>query len=200
MKATLRRIFLHRWWTWIFFAPALVGFVASLAVHLRTYFADPARSGRPSVLLLHVFCIATCFLMFPFIRRMEKLWGQKVTFAKDYGGRRGQLVISVLFAYALINFVLFLGSCVVNGQMRVWEKNGTYYARGGKAGDREIGGAEYQQHQVRMLRGFSGHWMLFFALPALFFLHLKPIDLFEPEPQPLKKTHVTPRSEKEPPK
>ena len=79
-------------------------------------------------------------------------------------------------------------------------KRGVYHARGWKSGDREISEAEYRQHQVRALRGFSGHWLLFFALPALFFLHLKPVDLFEPEPQPVKKrSRATARGRKDAP-
>jgi hypothetical protein len=200
MKAIWRRIFLRRWWTWFFFVPALAGFVASLVVHLGTYFTDHARSDSPAVYLLHVFCIAMCFLMLPFTRRMEKLWGRRATFDKDYGGRKGQRIISVLFAYAFINFALFVGISAANGQMRVWEKDGVYHARGWKSGDREISEVEYRQHQVRALRGFSGHWLLFFALPALFFLHLKPVDLFEPEPQLIKKrSRATARDRKDAP-
>lgn len=200
MEAILRQIFLRRWWTWFFFVPAFVGFVASLAVHLRTYFTDYARSDSLAVYALHGFCLVMCFLMLPFTRRMEKLWGRRATFAKDYGGRTGQRIITVLFAYAIINFMLFLGISVAKGQMRVWEKDQTYHARGWGAVDREISETEYLQHQVRELRGFSGHWMLFFALPALFFLQLKPVDLFEPQPQPIKKRSRAPaRRKKDPP-
>jgi len=187
MKAILRQLFLRRWWTLSFFALAFVGFIASLVVHLGTYFADYARSDHQIVFVLHGLCLAMCFLMLPFTRRMEKLWGRRATFDKDYGGRKGRRIINVVGAYALINFALFLGISVANGQMRVWEKDGVYHARGWKSADREISEAEYRQHKVRVLRGFSGHWMLFFALPALFFLQLKPIDLFEPESQPVKK-------------
>jgi len=191
MKAILRQIFLRRWWTWFFFAPAFIGSVASLAVHLRTYFTDYAASDSLAVYALHGFCLVMCFLMFPFTRRMEKLWGRRATFDKDYGGRRGQRIINVLFSYALINFILFLGVSVAKGQMRVWKDGQTYHARGWSV-DREISETEYLQHRVRELRGFSGHWMLFFALPALFFLHLKPVDLFEPESQPIKKRSRAP--------
>jgi hypothetical protein len=183
----------------VFLCAGICGFVASLAVHLGTYFTDHARSDSLAVYALHGFCLVMCFLMFPFTRRMEKLWGRRATFAKDYGGRRGQRIINVLFAYALINFMLFLGISVAKGQMRVWEKDQTYHARGWSV-DREISEAEYLQHRVRELRGFSGHWMLFFALPALFFLQLKPVDLFEPEPQPIKKRSRAPaRGRKDPP-
>jgi hypothetical protein len=198
MKAILRRIFLHRWWTWLFFAPAFLGFAASLVVHFRTYFTDQARSGSLAVYALHGFCLVMCFLMSPFTRRMEKLWGRRTTFAKDYWGRKGQRIITVLFTYALINFLLFLGISVAKGHLRVWEKDQTYHARGWSV-DREISKAEYLQHRVRELRGFSGHWMLFFALPALFFLQLKPVDLFEPEPQPVKKRTRTPAGSKKTP-
>jgi hypothetical protein len=144
--------------------------------------------------------MAMCFMMLPFTRRMERLWGRRATFDKDYGGRKGQRIISVLFFYALINFALFLGISVAKGQMRVWKKDGVYHARGWKSADREISLAEYQQHQVRALRGFSGHWMLFFALPALFFLYVRPVDLFEPEPQPIKKrTRASAQGKKTPP-
>jgi hypothetical protein len=91
--------------------------------------------------------------------------------------------LHVLGGYALINFVLFLGICVVKGEMRVWEKEGQYYRKGSSIEEREITREAYVKHKLREVRGFSGHWMLFFSWPALFFLNLRPIDLFAPEPE-----------------
>jgi hypothetical protein len=191
MKAMLRRIFLRRWWTLGLFGLALTGFGASLMVHLTSYFSDRLRSDNGIVYLLHLFCMAMCFLTFPFSRRMEKLWGRRTAFARDFGGRKGQRIIHVLFFYAIINFILFLGIAWANGHLRVWRDRQTYYAMGRMGNNREISREEYLRHGVHELRGFSGHWMLFFALPGLFFLYLRPVDLFEPQAQPEKKKSVS---------
>jgi hypothetical protein len=176
-----RRIVMARWWTFGLAGLAGLGLMASLVVHLAAYFSVRVLAETEAVFLLHIFGLALCFLTFPFSRRLEKLWGRQAGLNESrWKGRR---LLHVLGGYALINFVLFLGICVVKGEMRVWEKEGQYYRKGSSIEEREITREAYVKHKLREVRGFSGHWMLFFSWPALFILNLRPIDLFAPEPE-----------------
>jgi hypothetical protein len=179
-RSMLRRVILNRWWTSALAALAGLGLIASFAVHLAAYFSMRVLAETETVFVLHVLCLLLCFLTFPFSRRMEKLWGSRASGTEKWKGRK---LLHVLGGYALINFLLFLGICLAKGEMRVWEKDGRYYAKGGAVVEREITREAYLNHQLRAVRGFSGHWMMFFAWPGLFFLNLRPIDLFAPEPQ-----------------
>jgi len=175
------RIVLGRWWTWGLAGLAMLGLIASLVVHVAAYFSVRVLAETETVYVLHILCLALCFLTFPFSRRLEKLWGRRS--GTDNSRWKGRRVLHVLGGYALINFVLFLTICLVKGEMRVWEKDGKYYRKGSSIEEYEMTREAYVNHKLREVRGFSGHWMLFFAWPAVFFLNLRPIDLFAPEPE-----------------
>jgi hypothetical protein len=176
-----RRIVLGKWWTFGLAGLAALGLVASMFVHVAAYFSLRVLAETETVFLLHIFCLALCFLTFLFSRRLEKLWGRRA--GLDESRWKGRKLLHVLGGYALINFVLFLGICLAKGELRVWEKEGKYYAKGSSIEERELTREAYLNHKLREVRGFSGHWMLFFAWPAVFFVNLRPIDLFAPEPE-----------------
>lgn len=69
-------------------------------------------------------------------------------------------------AYALINFALFI---VLSRGGHAEIENGKYMMhRRGYSAPYEISEAEYRQQQTYELRGFSGHWMLFYFFPILY--------------------------------
>jgi hypothetical protein len=181
MRSLWRRMVLGKWWTLGLAGLAALGLVASLVVHLAAYFSVQVLAETNTVFVLHIFCLALCFLTFPFSRRLEKLWGRRAGLNDSRG--KGRKLLHVLGGYALINSMLFLAICLIKGEMRVWEKNGKYYRKGSSIEEREITREAYVSHKLRAVRGFSGHWMVFFAWPMVFFVNLRPIDLFAPEPE-----------------
>ena len=189
MKALLRRIFVKRWWTLALFWLATAGFMASLAVHITAYFSHRVLAERNGVFVLHILCLALAALTIPFTKRLEKVWGKRKNHGTTFAARHQEKIFMVLGAYALINFFLFMGICWFKGESRVWKDEDAFYASGRNGEKRELTQDEYLQHEARVMRGFSGHWMLFFGWPALFFLNLKPTDLVAPEVHRLTERH-----------
>ena len=121
------------------------GFLLSLTAHVLALFGI-AMPGGGSVWMLHVGiflvwipAILVCRRRFQFVARkdqMEALLGDCPRWM-----RRG---VNILFAYAIVNFFLFLASMMVNPKL-----TGTA--------------------PPEVIRGFSGHWMVFYAVAFVAF-------------------------------
>ena len=143
---------------------ALTGFFASLLVHLTTFFGIDPTKHVPWVWGLHL----GIFVLF-----IPMLFVQGLTPRKDFWNkifadmpRWARYTIKAFFAYALINFALFF----------FLSKGGTPEVRDGKYvlhnhGQviRELSEDEYELQKAYVVRGFSGHWMVFYLVPALVF-------------------------------
>ena len=69
-------------------------------------------------------------------------------------------------AYALINFALFI-YLSQGGWATIKDGKYMFHSKAYSA-TYEISEAEYRQQQIYQLRGFSGHWMLFYFFPILY--------------------------------
>ena len=101
------------------------------------------------------------------------LFAQGFTSKKDFWGKFlapmpiwARYVVKAFLAYALINFALFL-FLSKGGVPEVRE--GKYVLHNHGAVIRELSEDEYELQQAYVLRGFSGHWMVFYLIPALYF-------------------------------
>jgi hypothetical protein len=65
----------------------------------------------------------------------------------------------VFFIYALVNFGIF--AFFLTGGGKTFERDGKHFLIRGGAIVRELNDAEYRRHQAYVVRGFSGHWMMF---------------------------------------
>jgi hypothetical protein len=102
---------------------------------------------------------------------------QGLTPKKDYWAwffapmpRWARYTAKVFFAYAIINFALFFflsrgGTPDVRDGKYVLHNHGTVI--------RELSEDEYELQNAYILRGFSGHWMIFYLIPALYFWYRK---------------------------
>ena len=74
-------------------------------------------------------------------------------------------MVAVFAAYVLVNgtleFIRALG-----GTPDIWDGRFVLHQHGTFV--RELSGEEYHIEQAHVLRGFSGHWMIFYLLPALY--------------------------------
>jgi hypothetical protein len=68
------------------------------------------------------------------------------------------------FAYALINFALFF--LLSEGGVPA-VRDGKYVLHNHGKVIRELSEDEYELQKAYVLRGFSGHWMVFYLVPAL---------------------------------
>jgi hypothetical protein len=80
-------------------------------------------------------------------------------------------VCVVAFIYALINFALF-AMHMEGGSPAV--ENGNYYLHNHGHKIRDLSKEEYQRFVAYVVRGFSGHWMLFSIIPTAYFLTVYP--------------------------
>ncbi len=73
------------------------------------------------------------------------------------------IFVSIVYAYAILNFVLFMGSMpgapTKQGEKYILSNHGTVI--------KEITFGEYKAYQRKEAIGFSGHWMLFYSAALL---------------------------------
>lgn len=144
---------------------ALAGFALALLVHLASISGIDVHSEIPIVWALHVgVFIVFVPMVFQLITsnsavdRFMLLRGMPVW---------SIVVIAILIIYAFLNFFLaFSGAAegfpaVQNGAF-VLEQKGRLV--------RIISEAEYHSRQASVLRGFSGHWLIFYFVPFAHFV------------------------------
>jgi hypothetical protein len=127
-------------------AAASAGFLASLACHLMGWLQIEPPWGK-SVFVLH---IGIFLVWFPLVimanRTMPKPGRNNFEHLVAALPKWVQPVFTILFVYALLNFVYFIYCST-----------------------------QYPKHQVPFyveLRGFSGHWMMFYGIAAIGFVAL----------------------------
>ena len=141
-------------WCWIAGAVLIVSFI----VHASTFFGSDPMTLWPGVMWIHgaifpPFVAAIIYARWvggknpnhqETISKCAPRWLQKVTFA--------------FFIYALVNFGLF---AVLTEGGGPHEENGKFWITSHGRILRELSEAEYHRQRACVVRGFSGHWMLF---------------------------------------
>ena len=80
------------------------------------------------------------------------------------------VLVLALVAYTFVNFFAFgLGVQGTPGQ-----KNGRYYLHDHGTHVRDLTRDEFIHYRALGVRGFSGHWMLFSAIPTVYFAFIRP--------------------------
>ena len=143
---------------------ALTGFFISLLVHLTTFFGIDPSKHAPWVWVLHLGIFAV-FLPMIFV--------QGVAPKKDFWNkifavipRWARYTIKAFFAYGIINFALFF-FLSKGGVPEV--RDGKYVLHNHGQVIRELSENEYDWQKAYIVRGFSGHWMVFYLVPAMVF-------------------------------
>jgi hypothetical protein len=140
---------------------ALIGFFSSLFVHLTTFFGIDPSKHVPWVWVLHV-GIFVAFIPMVLVQGWapkKDFWNKLFASMPRWAG----YAIKAFFAYAVINFVLFL----VLSRGGVPEVRDGKYVLQGKGWVQELSENEYEWQNAYTVRGFSGHWMIFYLVSAL---------------------------------
>lgn len=138
---------------WIFCAALIL--VISLAVHLSTFSAFDPMQAIPGVMLIHVAIFP------PFIAAIvytKKLSPSNQDDVWKLAPKWMQQMSAVFFAYAIVNFIIFM-ILVHGGSPQI--RDGQYVLADHGRIIRQISATEYHRMQAYVVRGFSGHWMLF---------------------------------------
>lgn len=145
---------------------ALVGLTCALAVHALTFISVRIDPDMPQVWLLHL-GIFVVFL--PLVVALRRTYGQSLSTAQLYSilPRWANTLVVLTFAYVFLNFALFLfrmegGSPEMRDGLYVLQSHGNVI--------RELSYSDFKLYHAYVLRGFSGHWLVFYLVPSLYFL------------------------------
>lgn len=137
---------------------AWLGLLASLAVHLSTFFPGGASAEWPGWFVLH---LGVFVVFFPAVLMLARR-GLRKDFSWLSPPARTLLLLA--FLYTFVNFGLFMarsldGSPATVDGRRVLKQRGSTL--------RELPEPEYEYRQRLIVRGFSGHWMFFYLFSIL---------------------------------
>lgn len=150
----------------VFGLAALLGFSLSLIVHLCALSGIDVVARVPAVWLLH---LGIFVVFFPFVISMRKTLGPKPSFAHIRAAFPPWIVMlgCALLAYTVVNFILFMAA-TEGGNPSI--EHGKYVLMSHGRLIRELTLPEYTHFWANQARGFSGHWLAFYFIPAAYFL------------------------------
>jgi hypothetical protein len=144
-----------------------VGFVLAAYVHALTFY--PGRSivtdGGASIWLLHIGMFA---VFAPMVLAMRQLFGAQASWQSQMSlfPPWARIALGVAMIYTLFNFAFFVST--TEGEPEIRSRDFALMSHGRFI--RSLSQDEYFALKRRMVRGFSGHWLLFYLAPTLFFL------------------------------
>ena len=145
---------------------ALLGLLLSLAVHIAALLGIDLATRFPAVWLLHV----GVFVVFiPFVFQVRRVLGARPSLAAVRALCPGwALLLGVFLAgYVMLNFLLFMQGAETGGPAI---RDGRYVLQVHGRVVRTLTADEYHAQQANVLRGFSGHWLIFYYVPLAYFM------------------------------
>ncbi len=149
---------------------ALIGFVLSLLVHLCALAGMDVATAVPAVFGLHVAMFA---VFIPFVLSINKRFGRRARLSElaQLLPRWVRVLMFLLFAYVIVNFFLFLAA--TGGGSPSQQENGQFILQYQGKLIRVLTAQEYTAFKANEVRGFSGHWLLFYFVPFAYFFFAK---------------------------
>jgi hypothetical protein len=148
----------------VIFLIAVFGLAASVVTHFSTFFGINPQRAFPAVWMLHILIfvvwIPTIISSSKAYKKQNRKDFWKVAMANSPGWMK--TLTAILFAYAFFNF--FFTVLVLNEGGTPSEIDGRKVLQSHGNIKRELTDEEYDQHQAYVIRGFSGHWMIFYAV------------------------------------
>lgn len=135
---------------------AVFGLIASLSTHLTTFFGINPADYVPWVWALH---LGPFIAIIPLFKKdlWKEVWSPAPRWAR--------FVLAAFAVYVPINLGLYL---VLTEAGHAEVSDGVYVLVRGMRVIRELSESEYQWQQIYVVRGFSGHWMIFYFVPVVY--------------------------------
>lgn len=133
-------------------------FLASFVAHLSTFVGIDPMSGVPGVMFLH-FAIFPPFIAAIFIAKRNG-------FELKHVPPLLSLITRLAIFYAFINVALLL---IHTASGSPTQRGNEYFLEVNAHPPTPISAADFHLHQAYVVRGFSGHWMLFSLASLVFF-------------------------------
>lgn len=149
----------------IFAAIALLGLVLSVIVHLSTFFGIDPQEIFPPIWLLHLGIFVVFIPGIIANKRRDSSSKKSLSDQFPYAPRWMIAMTVCLFAYAIINFATFF--FLMHEGQPTREEDGTFAIKNHGRFVRNISEQEYHRYRGYEVRGFSGHWMLFYSAAAM---------------------------------
>jgi hypothetical protein len=138
---------------------AAILLAVTIVVHASTFLSIDPMERWPGVMFLHL-AVFPPFIAAIYYASRACGGSKNVDPAVNSSPQWLRRLTIGLFAYAFVNFALFL---FLNEGGSPQEREGKYLVtRHGKI-VRELTEDEYHRHRAYVVRGFSGHWMFFFS-------------------------------------
>jgi hypothetical protein len=159
-------------------AVATSGFVIAAALHLSSFtsLATTVRDGAAVMLWVGAFGLLMAMVLR--MRRAEapsRAWGRfRIYDWRALGSLVPPPIRGVTFAlvlYVLMNFAL---SLTLAGGVTATATNGRFYLDAAGAARREVSREEYEEHHRLTTRLASGHLLLFYVVPLIYFRFVDP--------------------------
>ena len=146
------------------FCLAVFGLVASAVAHASTFLGVNPQRAFPPVWMLHVLVFMVWFPVVISCRKIRAKCGRKDFWkVATRGAPAWMKALTVgLIAYAFFNF-FFVTFVLGEGGVPA-ELDGKKVIHSHGKVIRELTDAEYERQQTYVVRAFSGHWMLFYAV------------------------------------
>lgn len=140
---------------------AAIGFILSLIVHVGTFFDHGSMQAAG---WLHVLLFP---LIIPMVVILNRRGQNNMTAIQEMLPRWAQLLAKATTVYVVLNFVLFFMHAAEGSPRR--KPDGSYVLENHGHVLATITKDEFVHRKALETRGFSGHWMLFYLMPALYF-------------------------------
>jgi hypothetical protein len=139
---------------------AFIGLVLSAAAHFSTFFRIDPQQSFPYIWLLHI-GIFVVFIPAAAVQGMlpRNSSGKLQPFA--FAPKWMQVLTIGAFIYMFVNFITF---AIMMPSGSPYKENGQYVLREHGKLLRPITEQEYHRYRAYEVRGFSGHWMGFYAM------------------------------------
>jgi hypothetical protein len=146
--------------------PVLIGWccvaaavlIVSLVVHASTFLGIDPMARWPGVMFIHVAIFPPFIAAIYYAGRTGGPEQGRQDRVFNSAPRWLRILTGLFFAYALVNFAVFMVLVEGGGPH---ERDGKYFLTSHGTVLRELSEAEYHQQRAYVVRGFSGHWMLF---------------------------------------
>ena len=139
---------------WCVFAAVLL--FLSLTAHACTFFGIDPLQKSPAVMFIHVAIFPPFGAAIFYTNKLKAAKSQDM--AMKAAPRPLRWLTGAFGLYAMVNFVLFVILSEGGGPS---QRDGKYVIEDHGTVVREISEAEFHRKQAYIVRGFSGHWMLF---------------------------------------